>query len=136
MMAAMIEMSGERVLHCDAEGSIIDSSQRAVDLIGEAIAGSASMIALPASRLNATFFELRSGIAGEIVQKIANYRLKLAIIGDISEPLAASSALRDWVRECNRRNEVWFQPSIDALAARLGKSRGSSNRPPPADAQS
>ena len=123
-MTDLLQWGGERVLACDADGLAIDSSQRAIDLIGDAMFAGASVIALPASRLGATFFQLRTGLAGEIAQKAVNYRLKLAVIGDISEHLAASNALRDWVREANRGREIWFESSLDSLAARLGGRAG------------
>jgi hypothetical protein len=31
------------------------------------------------------FFDLKSGIAGEILQKFSNYDMRLAIIGDVSK---------------------------------------------------
>jgi hypothetical protein len=119
VMAVLLDLSGERVLLCDADGPLLDSDQRVVDLVGEALASHASLIAVPVSRLGADYFQLRSGLAGAIVQKVVNYRIKLAIIGDITDYLVASSALRAWVRESNQHNEVCFLPRLDDLAARL-----------------
>lgn len=107
-VTGLLQWGNELVLACGADGPAIDSPQRALDLIGEAMFAGATMIALPVRRLGAAFFQLRTGLAGEIAQKAVNYRLKLAVIGDISEHLAASSALRDWVREANRGREIWF----------------------------
>lgn len=118
-MTTLLNWGDKHVLMLAPEGPEIDSSQRATDLIGEAAFSGASVIAVPVSRLGSVFFQLRSGLAGEIVQKAVNYRLQLAVIGDISEHLAASSALRDWVREANRGREIWFEPSLDSLAARF-----------------
>ncbi|MFX7870694.1 DUF4180 domain-containing protein, partial [Acinetobacter baumannii] len=59
---------------------------------------------------------------GAIAQKAVNYRLKLAVIGEISEHLAASDDLRDWVREAGRRGDLWFEPSLDDLAAALERA--------------
>src|SRR5262252_4158767 len=112
-MTEVLNWSGVRVLACDPEGPVIDSPQRAADLIGEAAFSGASVIAVPVSRLGPTFFQLRTGLAGEIAQKAVNYRLKLAVIGDISEHLATSNPLRDWVREANSGREIWFEPSLD-----------------------
>ncbi|MGO1075851.1 DUF4180 domain-containing protein [Inquilinus sp. CA228] len=123
-MTELLHAGSETIMACDAEGPMIDSPQRAVDLIGEAMFAGASVIALPASRLGPAFFQLRTGLAGEIAQKAVNYWLKLVVIGDISTHLAASSALRDWVREANRGREIWFEPSLDSLAARLDGRAG------------
>ena len=49
---------------------------------------------LPVRRLPADFFRLETRIAGNMLQKLTNYRMKCAIVGDISAPLAASGALR------------------------------------------
>ena len=64
-------------------------------------------------------FDLRSGVAGEIAQKFVNYRLKLAIVGDLIDHLARSEALRAFVRESNRGRQLWFVETPAELAERL-----------------
>jgi hypothetical protein len=118
----MLELGGERVLVCEPDGPPFDGEQRVTDLVGDALSMRATMIAVPVSRLDPAFFDLRSGLAGMFAQKVVVYRFKLAIVGDIADHLAASSALRDWVRECNRGGAILFVPSLDDLAARLGDS--------------
>lgn len=80
-------------------------------------------IALPVARLDPGFFSLRSGVAGEVVQKLTNYRLRLAVLGDVAPLTEASTALRDWVREVNRGTTVWFVADLDELAGRLAGGR-------------
>src|SRR5690349_1061734 len=109
---SLLTWGDKQVLTLDPEGPEIDNPQHATDLIGEAAFSGAAMIAVPVSRLGSAFFQLRTGLAGEIVQKAVNYRLQLAVIGDISEHLAASNAFRDWVREANGGRDIWFEPSM------------------------
>lgn len=52
--------------------------------IAPAFEHDAGMIALPVNRLDAAFFQLRSGIAGAVLQKFINYSLRVALLGDIS----------------------------------------------------
>lgn len=78
------------------------------------------MIALPINRLDAAFFQLRSGMADAVLQKFINYRLRVALRGDITPWLAQSNALQDFVREANRSEQVWFLPSLAELEQRLG----------------
>ncbi len=118
-MPALLEYGAERVLVCDQQGEPIDSRQRALDVIGDALGLGATLIAFPVVRLGAAFFDLRTGIAGEIAQLAVNYRQKLAIVGDISEHVARSNALRDWVIECNRRKDLCFVANIEELRDRL-----------------
>lgn len=58
-------------------------------------------------------------MAGDFVQKFANYRQGLAVVGDISQALTESSALRDFVRESNRGRHVWFVADEADLERRL-----------------
>lgn len=103
---------------CDPTGPVVATVQDAMDLVN-AVFGGAEMVALPAGRLDEQFFTLSNGFAGEVMQKFVNYRLRLAVIGDISRHLAASSALRDFVRESNTADHVWSLPDVGALDARL-----------------
>ncbi|WP_142139408.1 DUF4180 domain-containing protein [Acidovorax sp. SLBN-42] len=118
------ERSGIRVLRLDVDGDPISTPDDASDLVGTAWSHRATMIAVPVERLDPTFFDLRSGMAGEITQKFVNYRLRLAVIGDISEHVAASNALRDFVWESNLGEHVWFLESDEDLAMRLADRAG------------
>lgn len=106
------------MLVCDPAGPPVATVADALDLIGAAFLG-AEVVAVPASRLDPDFFSLGTHFAGEIMQKFVNYRLRLAVVGDISRHLAASAALRALVHESNRAEHVWFVPDLDALDARL-----------------
>ena len=112
-----------RVLRLPADGPPISSSDDTSDLIGTAWADRATVIAIPVSRLDPEFFRLSSGVAGEITQKFVNYRLTLAVVGDISEHTDASDALRDFVWESNRGRHVWFVADEAALGDKLARAR-------------
>ncbi|OKB68487.1 alpha/beta hydrolase [Serratia marcescens] len=88
--------------------------------IAPAFEHDAGMLVIPVNRLDAAFFQLRSGLAGTVLQKFINYRLRVALLGDISPWLAQSNALQDFVREANRGEQVWFLPSPAELNQRLG----------------
>ncbi|MET8378549.1 DUF4180 domain-containing protein [Streptomyces microflavus] len=115
----LVEHHGVPVLACSGEGPAIATVQDALDhLIGPAFQG-AEVVAVPSERLDDRFFDLSTGVAGEILQKFSNYRLRLVVVGDIARHLSASAALPDLVREANRGRDVWFVASLDDLAARL-----------------
>jgi len=120
------ELHGVRVLECAAEGPRLRNDRDAVDLIGTAFEHRAALIVLPVERLDDDFFRLRTRIAGEIIQKFVNYRLRLAIVGDISRHLDESSALRALVNESNRGKDVWFLASLEELDRRLGRAQSRS----------
>ena len=117
---ADVRIVAERtVLVCDPAGPPIIDAQGALDLIGQAWAAQADLIVLPVSRLTDDFFTLSTGLAGEVLQKFVNYQRRIAIVGDVSEAVAGSDALRDFIRESNRGRHVWFVADLAELAARL-----------------
>jgi hypothetical protein len=120
------DSTGIRVLHLETEGEPISTPDDASDLVGTAWSHSANMVAVPAERLDPEFFRLRSGLAGEITQKFVNYRLRLAVVGDIAKHVEASDALRDFVWESNIGEQIWFVDDEAALAEKLATraSRG------------
>ena len=56
--------------------------------------------------LTEEFFHLSNKIAGNILQKLINYKMKLAIIGDFSNH--ESNALNAFIYECNQGNDIFF----------------------------
>jgi len=95
------------------EGEVaIKTSQDALDLISSAKfeAGCNSAIIEKACICN-EFFDLSSGIAGEILQKFVNYGLRIAIVGDFEN--ISSSSLRAFIIESNRQGSVLFLNSQD-----------------------
>ncbi|GAA1218741.1 hypothetical protein GCM10009665_05900 [Kitasatospora nipponensis] len=110
---------GIPVLQCDPDGPPLRTEADALDVVGSALHHGAHWVAVPAERFDDGFFQLRSRLAGEILQKFANYRLGLAVIGDISRHLATGTALPDLIRESNRGHQAWFLPDAQALHDRL-----------------
>ncbi len=113
------EISGLRVLLCAADAAPIASEGDTDELLGMAFGEGAELVAIPAARLSPDFFRLASGLAGRITQRFVNYRLRLAVIGDISAHLAVSGPLRDFVREANGGESLWFVGTIEELTERL-----------------
>ncbi|MFG3000401.1 DUF4180 domain-containing protein [Streptomyces sp. NPDC048340] len=107
------------VLMCADEGEAIRGEGDVLDLIGDAGYQGAEWVVIPVGRLDEAFFRLRSRVAGDIVQKFANYRLGMVVLGDISGHTESSSALRDFVRECNRGRQTWFLTDVEELRERL-----------------
>ncbi|MGW5848921.1 DUF4180 domain-containing protein [Streptomyces sp. NPDC055254] len=108
------------VLMCPAEGEPISGERDVLDLVGNASYQGAQWVVIPAERFDEAFFRLRTRVAGDIVQKFVNFRMGMAVIGDISRHTEASESLRDFVRECNRGRQTWFLADVEELRERLG----------------
>lgn len=114
---------GVRILVCAPEGTTLSTDREALDVIGQALHQEAELVAIPSKRFDDAFFTLGTRIAGEIIQKFVNYRLRLAIVGDLSRHLGASSAMRDFVAESNRGRQVWFVADLAELDVRLARQQ-------------
>jgi hypothetical protein len=87
----------------------LDTPASVLDLMGEAwFEGCAGMI-VPKECLPESFFDLKTGFAGEVLQKFSNYRMKIAVIGDFSS--YSSKSLKDFMYECNKGSLVFFKKS-------------------------
>jgi hypothetical protein len=81
-------------------------------------------VAVPADRLTDDFFQLRTGVAGAIAQKFTDYRMGLAVVGDVSARTTTGAAFRDYVRETNRGLAVWFVADLGELEQRIAAISG------------
>ncbi|HEJ8030431.1 TPA: DUF4180 domain-containing protein [Serratia marcescens] len=120
MSYAVQQVYDQRLVVFAEAGPMLKSENDVSLFIAPAFEHEAGMIALPINRLDATFFQLKSGIAGAVLQKFINYHLRVTLLGDITPWLAQSNALQDFVREANRGEQVWFLPSLAELEQRLG----------------
>lgn len=107
-----------RLLRIAPQGAALDANGLR-DLVGDALGYQAEWIAVPVQRLSPEFFELRSGMAGQWLQMLVNYRVRFAVLGDVSAYRAQSESLDAWITECNRGRDGCFVADWDALLARL-----------------
>jgi hypothetical protein len=115
----LVETAAGRLIILPIAGELISASE-SVDVVGTALSYDASWVGIPHERLGDDFFRLRTGVAGEIAQRFVNYRIGLAVIGDITQLTERSPTLRDLVRESNAGRQLWFVSDRAELEARLG----------------
>ncbi len=118
-MSELLTIHDVPVLLCAPEGGTIGGERDALDLIGDAGYQGAQWVVLPVERFDEAFFRLSTRVAGDIIQKFVQYAMGLVVLGDISRHTENSSALRDFVRECNRGRQTWFLADIEELRERL-----------------
>ena len=96
---------------------LIRNAEDATDLIGDIGSSGCSRIIIPEENMHPDFFDLRNGIAGEILQKFSNYRFKVAVTGKFERFQKKST--RDFIRESNRGNLVCFVEDVETAIAVL-----------------
>lgn len=90
---------------------VVNNLVSATDLLGNMYYQGIEKIILHQKNITDEFFNLRNGMAGEILQKFSNYRMRLAIVGDFTG--INSKSLRDFIRESNKNRHVNFVGSIE-----------------------
>lgn len=96
---------------------VIRETQDAVDLLGESVLNNCNRIIIYEKNLHPDFFDLKTRLAGEILQKFSNYHVKLAIVGDFSR--FTSKSLRDFIYESNKGNLIFFTDDLKNALKKL-----------------
>ncbi len=96
---------------------VVSDLPEALDFVGNAYYQGAEAVIVRAENLGPDFFKLETGLAGELLQKFANYGMKLAIIGGFEK--YQSKSLDALIRECNRGSQVFFVPDRESALSRL-----------------
>jgi Domain of unknown function (DUF4180) len=91
----------------------------ATALVGECLSQRSRGLLVDRAALPAAFFDLSSGIAGELVQKLTNYGIRMAaVVPDLD---GQPPRFREFAREANAGRQFRFcatrQEAIDWLAA-------------------
>lgn len=98
---------------------LISDPQDMLDLIAEIGAAGCDRIIINSNNLHAGFFDLKTKIAGEILQKFSNYSMMLAIVGDFAG--YKSKSLQDFIRESNRGRTIFFVEDLESAIRVLSR---------------
>lgn len=104
----------QTIAEYNTQGVVLKTAQEFLQMIMDSCAES---IIVHQQNIDGSFFELRSGLAGEMLQKVVNYRLRLAIVGDFS--IYESKSLKAFIAESNRSNTIMFVNTIEEALDRL-----------------
>lgn len=102
--------NGVSVVEILEDGVIISDTQDFLDIISDV---SAKRIIIKRENICDDFYDLHTGVAGEILQKASNYRLYLGIVGDFSD--ITSSSFRDFMYESNNSHQILFKKTVEEV---------------------
>ena len=107
----IIKKSDNNILLIDKEKKIL-TAQDFLDNITDAMYHyNCTAVVVHENSLGRSFFDLKSGVAGEILQKCSTYGIKIAIIGDFEK--FSSKSLKAFISESNNRNTVFFKDNLE-----------------------
>ena len=96
----------EKIAEVVSEEIIIHSVEDALDLVGNIYYQGFDKLVISEKNLTPDFFDLKNKLAGEILQKFSNYRVRLAIVGNFGK--YESKSLRDFILESNKGKHINF----------------------------
>jgi hypothetical protein len=102
-----------------SDGEIIKTSDDGLDLLGNLYYQGFDKIIIYEKNITSAFFDLKTGIAGEILQKFSTYRVRLVIVGDFSK--YESKSLKDFIFESNKMGQIYFLSSLSEGLERFSK---------------
>lgn len=89
---------------------VIETSGDGLELLGNLYYHDFDKIIVQEKNITPDFFDLKNGIAGEILQKFSNYRVRLAIVGDFTP--YTSKSIKDFIYESNKKGQINFVKTI------------------------
>ncbi len=92
-----------------SEETIINNTGDGLDILGNLYYQGFDSIIIYEKNITPGFFDLKTGMAGEILQKFSTYRVRLAIVGDFSA--YTSKSLTDFMYESNKGRHISFVSS-------------------------
>jgi hypothetical protein len=119
MKIELLEFQGKSIAEVSSEEIIINNVQDALDLIGNCDYQGARNIIINKKNICDEFFDLSTGIAGEILQKFSTYRVKLAIVGYFSS--LSSKSLKDFIYESNKIGRILFVSTAEEARLKIAE---------------
>lgn len=111
------ELHGIKIAEVVGDEVLVRSGQDVLDLVGQLYGTETHHLILWEEQLDPRFFDLRTGVAGDILQKFVNYHLTVAIVGQFDR--YQSQALHSLMLESNKGNDLFFTSTVSEAIERL-----------------
>lgn len=107
----------ETVAELTNDSFIITSADDVPGILGEIGMNNCNRIIIHERNFHKNFFILSTKVAGDILQKFSNYRVRLAVVCDFSK--FSSKSLNDFIHESNKGNLVFFTDNAESAYVKL-----------------
>ena len=113
------EKNNIRIAEVISETVLITNAEDGVDLLGNLYYQDFDKIIIHERNITPNFFDLKNGIAGEILQKFSTYRVSLAIVGDFNK--YESKSVKEFIFESNKFGHINFARTTLEAVEKLSK---------------
>ncbi len=105
------QIKNKAIAEVISRGIVINNIEDGIDLVGDVYYQGFDKVILHEKNITPEFFDLKTKMAGEILQKFSNYRVRLIIVGDFTR--YDSKSLKNFIFESNNGRMVNFLGSFD-----------------------
>ncbi len=114
----LVETSTNAYVECLDDGWQVNNESDALDLVAACGEFRVHRLLLHPGNFSPAFFDLRTGLAGALLLKMSNYRIKLAVV--LTPEQVGQGRFQEMALEANRRNQEFHifsekQPAEDWL---------------------
>lgn len=113
------QLNDQKIAEVVSSDMVIKTIDDGADLLGNLYYQDYDKIIVHEENITPDFFDLSTGIAGEILQKFSNYRVRLAIVGDFT-PYSGKS-FTAFMAESNKIGHINFVSSVPEALTKLSK---------------
>lgn len=106
-----------KIAEVRADGLLIATAEEGLQILVDLYYQDFDKIILQEKNITPDFFDLKTGIAGEILQKFSNYRVQLAIIGDFNQ--YSGKSIKDFIYESNKGRHISFLSSVEEAIEKM-----------------
>ncbi|MFN8714795.1 MAG: DUF4180 domain-containing protein [Bacteroidota bacterium] len=109
--------NGVEIAEIIADELLITSTEDGSDLAGSVYFQGYNKVIIYEKNIIPAFFDLKTGIAGEVLQKFSNFRIRLAVVGNWS--LHTNVRIQEFISESNKFGHINFAETKEEAVRRL-----------------
>jgi PadR family transcriptional regulator AphA len=109
----LVTINSQNYLECLPGPALLETEADALELVAACGESGTDRLMLHAENLTEDFYQLQSGLAGKVLLKFSNYRLRVAAV--LTPELVNQGRFREMVLETNRGNQ--FRIFFDMVSA-------------------
>lgn len=113
------DSSNHKIAEVTAAEVIVQSPDDALQLMVDLYYQDFNKIIIHENNITPAFFDLKTGIAGEVLQKFSNYKMQLVIVGSFTK--YPGQSIKDFIYESNKGRQVNFLGSVSEAVEKLSR---------------
>jgi hypothetical protein len=113
------EVNNVKIAEVVSPNMVIGNAEEGLDLLGNLYYQDCDKVIIHEKNITPDFFDLKTGIAGELLQKFSTYRFRLAIVGQFSA--YPGKSIQDFIFESNKHGQINFVASRSEAIDRLSR---------------